>query len=200
MADKDSQAKPGFTGNMRKAFRKLCHNAGAGVNLVNLVPSDNYLSVLCGGLKVIFMALQQTDHYRKDIYNALEDLPFILTDHAAMVELNRSDEELHRRVAALYTSLFKLMEAIFSWFLKGSLGGGPLFTEICTVGQAKHSELVRQYLQGNWAVCDVTQSPLLRVARAIKLYSSYVGTNIKPCRNRSPDLLKPLQVLGNAQK
>lgn len=124
MADKDGQAKPGFTGNMRKAFRKLCHNAGAGVNLVNLVPSDNYLSVLCGGLKVIFMALQQTDRYRKDIYNALEDLPFILTDHAAMVELDRSDEELHRRVAALYTSLFKLMEAIFSWFLKGSLGRG----------------------------------------------------------------------------
>ena len=122
LAEKDSHAKPGFTGTLRGAFRKLCQNAGAGVNLVNLVPSDNYLSVLCGGLKIIFIALQQTDHYRRDIYDTLEDLPFILNDHMAMVELNKSDEELHKRVAALYVTLFKLMEVIFSWFLKSSLG------------------------------------------------------------------------------
>lgn len=68
------------------------------------------------------MALQQTDHFRKDIYSALEDLPFILSDHVAMVKLSLVDEELHRRTAALYASLFKLMEVIFAWFLKNSLG------------------------------------------------------------------------------
>lgn len=92
---------------------------------MNIVPSDNYLSVLCGGLKVIFLALQQTDHYRRDIYTALEDLPFILNDHMAIIELNKSDEELHRRIAALYVSLFILMDVIFSWFLKSSLGEEP---------------------------------------------------------------------------
>lgn len=122
LSEKDNELSAGFTGKLKGAFRKFCQNAGAGTTLVNLVPSDNYLSVLCGGLKIIFTALQQTDNYRKDIYSALEDLPFILNDHVAMIELNRADEELHRRAAALYTSLFALMEIIFAWFLKSPVG------------------------------------------------------------------------------
>lgn len=122
IAARDGEGSVGFTGKLKGAFRRLCQNAGAGTTLVNLVPTDNYLSVLCGGLKIIFMALQQTDHYRKDIYSALEDIPFIIGDHVAMVEINRSDEELHRRAAALYASLFNLMEVMFAWYLKSSLG------------------------------------------------------------------------------
>ncbi|KAF5011929.1 hypothetical protein FDECE_1994 [Fusarium decemcellulare] len=124
LSDKDRTISPGFTGKLKKAFRSLCSNAGAGTTLTNLVPTDSYCSVLCGGLKVIFKALEQTGNYRQEIYKALEELPFILNDNAALLELHHKDEELHRRVASLYTSVYRLMEVIVNWFLKRSLVTG----------------------------------------------------------------------------
>ncbi|KAH6879449.1 hypothetical protein B0T10DRAFT_447413 [Thelonectria olida] len=124
LAEKDKAVSPGFTGKMKKAFRSLCSNAGAGSTLANLVPTDSYCSVLCGGLKIIFRALEQTGHYRQEVYNALEELPFILNDNAILLELHNKDEELHRRVASLYTAMYKLMEVIVGWFLKPSLVTG----------------------------------------------------------------------------
>ncbi|KAF4460099.1 hypothetical protein FALBO_13127 [Fusarium albosuccineum] len=124
LSDKDRTIPPGFTGKLNKAFRSLCRNAGAGTTLTNLVPTDSYCSVLCGGLKVIFKALEQTGNYRQEIYNALEELPFILNDNAALLDLHHKDEELHKRVASLYATIYRLMEVIISWFLKRSLVTG----------------------------------------------------------------------------
>jgi hypothetical protein len=107
---------------MKQAFRKLCSNAGAGTTLTNLVPTDSYCSVLCGGLKIIFKALEETGRYREEVYNALEELPFILNDHASLVELHVTDEDLHRRVAAIYAAIYGLLEVIVDWFLKPSFG------------------------------------------------------------------------------
>ncbi|RSL48874.1 hypothetical protein CEP54_012701 [Fusarium duplospermum] len=121
---KDKTITPGFTGKLKKAFRSLCSNAGAGTTLANLVPTESYLSVLCGGLKIIFKALEESSHYRQEVYNALEELPFILNDNAALLEIHTQDEELHRRVASLYTAIYRLMEVIISWFLKPSLVTG----------------------------------------------------------------------------
>ncbi|RTE84229.1 hypothetical protein BHE90_001318 [Fusarium euwallaceae] len=121
---KDKAITPGFTGKLKKAFRSLCNNAGAGTTLANLVPTDSYLSVLCGGLRIIFKALEESSHYRQEVYNALEELPFILNDNATLLEIHMQDEELHRRVASLYTAIYRLMEVIVSWFLKPSLVTG----------------------------------------------------------------------------
>ncbi|RSL50749.1 hypothetical protein CEP53_008684 [Fusarium sp. AF-6] len=121
---KDKAITPGFTGKLKKAFRSLCSNAGAGTTLANLVPTDSYLSVLCGGLKIIFKALEESNHYRQEVYNALEELPIILNDNAALLEIHMQDEELHRRVSSLYTAIYRLMEVIVSWFLKSSLVTG----------------------------------------------------------------------------
>ncbi|ORY68314.1 uncharacterized protein BCR38DRAFT_385787 [Pseudomassariella vexata] len=121
LSERDKNVPKGLTGRMRSAFRTLCQHSGAGMTLLNLVPTDSYCSVLCGGLKVIFTGLQQTGTYRQEIYKALEELPLVLNDHAAMIDLNKKDEQLHRRAAVLYTSLFRLMELILAWFLKNPL-------------------------------------------------------------------------------
>ncbi|XEV01769.1 hypothetical protein FSHL1_007056 [Fusarium sambucinum] len=99
-------------------------NAGAGANLINLISTDSYCSVLCGGLKIIFKALEETDRYREEIYNTLEELPFILNDNASFVSLNFADEDLHRRAAAIYAAIYGLLEVIIDWFLKPSLVTG----------------------------------------------------------------------------
>lgn len=122
LSSKDKERVPGSTGKLKQAFRKLCSNAGAGTTLTNLVPTDSYCSVLCGGLKIIFKALEETGRYREEVYNALEELPFILNDNASFVGLNFTDVDLHTRVAAMYAAVYGLMEVIVDWFLKPSFG------------------------------------------------------------------------------
>lgn len=122
LSEKDKATAPGFTGKLRGRFRSLCSNAGAGATLAQMVPNDSYFSVLSGGLKVIFRALEQAGAYRNEVYEALEELPFILNDNAALLELHKRDEELHRRLAGLYAAVYNLMDVIIGWFLKPSLG------------------------------------------------------------------------------
>ncbi|RBA15764.1 hypothetical protein FPRO05_12371 [Fusarium proliferatum] len=124
LSSEDKALKPGFTGKMKQAFRKLCDNAGSGGTIANLVPTDSYCSILCGGLKIIFKGLEAAGHYREEICNALEEIPFILNDNTALVELNNMDEELHRRVAAIYAAIYALLEVIVGWFLKPSFNTG----------------------------------------------------------------------------
>ncbi|KAK8035088.1 hypothetical protein PG993_010083 [Apiospora rasikravindrae] len=118
--DKDTS---GFTGKVKSAFRALCQRANIGLNFTNLVPQDfPGGSVLCGGLKMVFTALQSTSNYQDDVYRAIEDLPFTINDHAAYICLDKQDEDLHRRNAALYAALFQLLECILSWFAKNPVG------------------------------------------------------------------------------
>ncbi|KAK8113114.1 hypothetical protein PG984_013640 [Apiospora sp. TS-2023a] len=118
LATKDKDTS-GFAGKMKSAFRALCQRANIGINFTNLVPQDfPGGSVLCGGLKMIFTALQSSSIYREDVYRAIEDLPFTINDHAAYIRLDKQDEDLHRRNAALYAALFQLLECILSWFAK----------------------------------------------------------------------------------
>ena len=122
LSEKDEEVAPGISGRLKKAFRSLCDNAGAGKTVANFVPSDAYLSVLCGGLKVIFTALEQTGQYREDVCATLEELPVILTDSGALLEQRHRDEQLHKRIVTLYTNIFKLMEIVIDWFLKTRRG------------------------------------------------------------------------------
>ncbi|KAM0361720.1 hypothetical protein HYE67_002804 [Fusarium culmorum] len=124
LSSKEKERVPGSTGKLKQAFRKLCSNAGAGTTLTNLVPTDSYCSVLCGGLKIIFKALEETGRYREEVYIALEELPFILNDNASFVGLNFTDADLHTRVAAIYAAVYGLMEVIVDWFLKPSFVTG----------------------------------------------------------------------------
>jgi hypothetical protein len=77
----------GYRGKIKKTFRSFCKHAGGGKMLTALIPSDTFGSVLCGGLNVIFTALEQTGFHREAVYRALEILPRILNDHAEYIEL-----------------------------------------------------------------------------------------------------------------
>jgi hypothetical protein len=110
----------GPAGKLKQAFRFLCKHAGAGQTFSNLIPNDGMNSVLCGGIKVIFAGLRQTRLYQEEIYKTLEELPIILVDHAAHVKIYNRDDELHRRTAALYVAVYKLLEGILLWFMKNS--------------------------------------------------------------------------------
>jgi hypothetical protein len=112
----------GIRGKMRKAFRGLCKNAGAGKIFTQLIPDDIGGSVLCGGLNVIFTALEQTGFHREAVYRALERLPRILNNHVEYAELASEDAEVHRRTAKLYTEVLLTLEHILRWFMMDAFG------------------------------------------------------------------------------
>jgi hypothetical protein len=124
LAAKDKEVK-GFAGRMKKAYRTLCDNAGIGAGVINLIPSDQmYTAALCGGLKVIFAALQNAGYQRQAVYQALEDLPMILNDRAASIEIFSEDEELHRRMAALYVATLTAYRHILKYFIGNQFKAG----------------------------------------------------------------------------
>lgn len=112
----------GSLGRVKRAFRSLCRNAGAGQTAATLIPNDSFgfTSVLCGSLKVVFTGLRTTGTYRQEVYRTLEDLPTRLKDLAADVKSHDGDEEIHRRAADLYVATFKLLNHILHWFLKNN--------------------------------------------------------------------------------
>jgi hypothetical protein len=121
LATKDKDMS-GSLGRVKRAYRNLCRNAGAGQTAAALIPNDSFgfTSVLCGSLKVVFSGLRTTGTYRQEVYRTLEDLPIRLKDLAADVESYDRDEEIHRRAAALYAATFQLLNHILHWFLKNS--------------------------------------------------------------------------------
>ncbi|OTA66653.1 hypothetical protein K449DRAFT_420314 [Hypoxylon sp. EC38] len=115
----------GFTGKIKSAFRALCQKAEIGLTFASMVPTEMPCgSVLCGGLKAVFTALERSHNYREDVYKAIEDIPYIINDHAVYIDIHVEDEELHRRNAALYVALFLLMQHILLWFVENPVVTG----------------------------------------------------------------------------
>ncbi|KAI0902226.1 hypothetical protein F4806DRAFT_30250 [Annulohypoxylon nitens] len=118
----------GFTGKVKSAFRALCQKAEIGTTFASMIPDEvPCSSVLCGGLKAMFTALEHSHNYREDVYKAIEDIPYIINEHAVYIDIHKDDEELHRRTAALYVALFQLMQHILLWFVKNPVVTGMKF-------------------------------------------------------------------------
>lgn len=126
IAAKDKELK-GSTGRMKAAYRTLCNHANDAQGFLSLIPSDFMCSsVLSGGLKVVFKAMEQSSCQRTAIYIALEELPSILIDRASSIQVFRGDEELHRRMSALYISVLKFLGYILKWFTRNPLSKSVL--------------------------------------------------------------------------
>jgi hypothetical protein len=119
LAAKDKDLS-GSLGKLKRSYRSLCKNAGAGQTAATLIPNDSFgfTSVLCGSLKVVFTGLRATGLYRQEVYRTLEDLPSRLKDLSLDVKSHAHDEEVHRRAAALYVAVFNLLNHILHWFLQ----------------------------------------------------------------------------------
>ncbi|KAI1076434.1 hypothetical protein F5B20DRAFT_572868 [Whalleya microplaca] len=114
----------GLAGKMKKAFRSFCRNAGTGKIFTSLIPDDMCGSVLCGGLNVIFTALEETSFHREAVFKALERLPRILENNIQYTELANQDEEIHRRTAKLYTEAVLTLDHILRWFKMNLIAAG----------------------------------------------------------------------------
>ena len=120
----EDQAITGLRSKLKNGFQTLCQHAGAGQTFVSLIPSDLFglSSLLCGALKMIFSAMQQSETHRTEVYKALAELPVLICDHSAPCKGHKDDEQLHRRASELYASVFRLLGHIFNWYSKSLIG------------------------------------------------------------------------------
>lgn len=122
LADTD-RAVEGYRGKIKRAFRGMCKSAPALQALTDLVPSEfGFGSVLCGSLRLIFTGLETSHKYREEVYSALESVPYVIKANAERLSIYPDDEELHRHLAVLYASLFRLLNHILLWFLENNFG------------------------------------------------------------------------------
>lgn len=120
------KAIEGYRGKIKQAFRGMCRNAPALQAFTALVPSEfGFGSVLCGSLRLVITSLETSHKYREEVYSALESVPYVIKVNAERLSIYPDDEELHRHLAVLYASLFKLLNHILLWFLDNNFGMSP---------------------------------------------------------------------------
>lgn len=78
-------------------------------------------SAVCGGLNVIFTALEAHAVYEESVFKALAGLPEILNTHERYSDIAVNDLEIHRRTAGLYARVCEALEYILRWMMDNVL-------------------------------------------------------------------------------
>ncbi|KAI1736126.1 hypothetical protein F4680DRAFT_469409 [Xylaria scruposa] len=103
-------------GRMKRGFQSLCRHAKTAQTFISFIPSEFMCSsVLTGGLKAIFTALEKTGNHRQEIQKALVDIPEILDETTFRMRFHQYSEELHRKSAKLFAAVLRVMSHILRW-------------------------------------------------------------------------------------
>ncbi|KAF2454925.1 hypothetical protein BDY21DRAFT_373792 [Lineolata rhizophorae] len=109
-------------GRIRGAFRKLGEHEKAIDGWLGLLPKEShYLSVLCGGLKLILTAAARMRKVNEEIFEALQEIPSILNGAQRVLRVYRDSEKLQTYSSALYASVLKAMGHMLGYLRVKSL-------------------------------------------------------------------------------
>ncbi|TRX91595.1 hypothetical protein FHL15_007600 [Xylaria flabelliformis] len=112
-------------GRMKVGFQSLCRHAKTAQTFISFIPSDFMCSsVLTGGLKAIFTALEKTGSHRQEIQKALVDIPEILDETTFRMRVHQYSEELHRKSAKLFAAVLRVMSHILRWLCEKTIKTG----------------------------------------------------------------------------
>ncbi|MCJ1401380.1 hypothetical protein MMC11_004592 [Xylographa trunciseda] len=111
-----------FWGRLRRAFRKLGdHNKAIGGWLGLLPEQSQYLSILCGGLKLILTAAERLKNVHDEVFTALCDIPTILSSTQRVLAMLKNSEKLHHCSSALYVAILQALSLILEYFKLNTL-------------------------------------------------------------------------------
>ncbi|KAL2831433.1 hypothetical protein BDW59DRAFT_169699 [Aspergillus cavernicola] len=95
--------KPGVWGRVRRAFRGLGENGQAIDQWLGLLPTQsNYLSIVCGGFKLILGAAERVKDVRDAVLSGVHDIPVLLTGAQRVLGIYTSSQRLGNLSDALY--------------------------------------------------------------------------------------------------
>ncbi|OIW24490.1 hypothetical protein CONLIGDRAFT_648639 [Coniochaeta ligniaria NRRL 30616] len=140
-----SKDKKGLWGKIRLAFRKLGDGNQAVQGWLGLLPTEShYLSVVCGGLKLIIHVrpdrlppgkptLLDADHVKaaarmrkvaKDILEALCKIPVIMSSTRRVLNIFKESRELRQKSKALYKSILGGLGHMLEYLRRGTARKG----------------------------------------------------------------------------
>ncbi|KAK3319665.1 hypothetical protein B0T19DRAFT_432841 [Cercophora scortea] len=101
-----SKDKKGAWGKVRLAFRKLGDGSEAVQGWLGLLPTESeYMSVICGGLKLIIQAAARMRNVAEKVLDALCQIPIILSGTRRVLSIFQESQELQKCSRALYKSV-----------------------------------------------------------------------------------------------
>lgn len=111
-----------FAGKMSKVFGVLCEHAAVGKIFTSVIPSDLSLApAICGGLNVIFSAMEQKAIHERSVRDAVEELPLILRTHEPFSEAAAYDVRIHEETDSLYVAVCRVLQHVVEWLIENSL-------------------------------------------------------------------------------
>ncbi|KAI4192074.1 MAG: hypothetical protein LQ346_004502 [Caloplaca aetnensis] len=119
--DAEVDAIKGPGGAIRNLTRRLGDAGPAFKAWLQVLPTDSYGSVICGGFNVIIDAAIRHKELCEKVFGALGDIPEVIAN--AKFSFNEyKSEALYKRVAKLYTVITETLNGILS-FYKGRASG-----------------------------------------------------------------------------
>ncbi|KAE8452652.1 hypothetical protein EG329_013911 [Mollisiaceae sp. DMI_Dod_QoI] len=108
---------------IRKGFWRLSECSDALENWLKLLPSSNdYCSVIYGGISLILKAAARIGDVRNEAFDALAKIPDYLENTRQAVNLFSNSESLRRCGVKLYTVTIVVLRHILEWFKKRAIG------------------------------------------------------------------------------
>ncbi|PWY66995.1 hypothetical protein BO83DRAFT_410341 [Aspergillus eucalypticola CBS 122712] len=103
---------------LRRSIRSMGETASRLEFLTALVPSGDYMGVLCGGLKLVYNAANRMNAVRDIILGSLETLSRPIEDASPYLYTYSWSETLLEKANNLYICILDAIEAIMKWISK----------------------------------------------------------------------------------
>ncbi|MCJ1385116.1 hypothetical protein MMC17_008235 [Xylographa soralifera] len=112
----------GIWGGLCRAFRKLGDHNKAIEGWLGLLPGESeYLSILCGGLKLILSAAERLQKVRDEVFDALREIPNIISSTQRVLAMLKKSKKLQRYSLALYVAILQVLTHILEYFKRKAI-------------------------------------------------------------------------------
>lgn len=107
----------GFWGPLRSSFRKFGENHKAFTAWIGLLPTEShYISILCGGLKLIIGAAARLNDLREEIFRAIVEIPIQLSETKVLLEEFQKSGALQKCSLDLYVATLRVLGHVLYWY------------------------------------------------------------------------------------
>ncbi|KAI9680201.1 MAG: hypothetical protein M1829_001438 [Trizodia sp. TS-e1964] len=110
-------AATGVGGLVRKAGRVSGDYSNSVTPFLKLLPDNEYTSILCGGITLMFEVAKRMSDKRKEILDALEGIPLTIQTAEHCCEDFPEDEPLHDATTDLYLAILTAIEGMMKWLV-----------------------------------------------------------------------------------
>ncbi|TFB02206.1 hypothetical protein CCMA1212_005739 [Trichoderma ghanense] len=103
---------------VHKWFRKAADKSDLVEPFVDFIPSFDFSSVVCGGIKFILRACTASKKFREEAFELIDKLPEKVDVAGQYLELYRNDAQLQAASYDLFCNVLSAIQSIMYWLMK----------------------------------------------------------------------------------